>query len=87
MNYEDEVKAIQAGKPVKDRTNQENLKLEIRDCINKWSAENGSNTPDFILAEYLIDCLKAWDKNLMRREEWYQATPKDLTTRDNKEKE
>ena len=39
--------------------------------INVHSRENGSGTPDFILAEYLADCLAAWDKNVRRREEWY----------------
>ena len=27
--------------------------------------------PDFILAEYLTDCLRAFDKATVRREEWY----------------
>jgi hypothetical protein len=32
---------------------------EFRTIINKYSLENDSNTPDFILAEYLLDCLIA----------------------------
>ena len=39
--------------------------------INKHSKENGSNTPDFILAEYLIECLRAFDKTTRLRTEWY----------------
>ena len=38
-----------------------NLRKEIETVINCNSAENGSNTPDFILAEYLINCLNAFD--------------------------
>ena len=34
---------------------------EIRAVITKHSKENGSNTPDFILAEYLVRCLEAFD--------------------------
>ena len=44
---------------------------EIEEVINKNSLENGSDTPDFILAEYLVGCLKAFDKAVMLRRNWY----------------
>jgi len=44
---------------------------DIRTAINCNSAENGSNTPDFILATYLADCLEAFDKATRQREAWY----------------
>lgn len=47
------------------------LRRDIEHALNKASAENNSNTPDFILAEYLLDCLTAFDKGVTRREEWY----------------
>lgn len=47
------------------------LSSELASLLNKYSKENGSNTPDFILAEYLIHCLKAWDCAVQSREEWY----------------
>ena len=47
------------------------LRKEIEQAINKNSLENGSNTPDFILAEYLTDCLRIFDKAVNKREEWY----------------
>ncbi len=50
------------------------LRLEI--LINQYSMENGSDTPDFILAEYLSNCLKNFDATLKQREEWYGRTPK-----------
>ena len=37
---------------------QSRLRIEIEQAINRHSIENGSDTPDFILAEYLIDCLR-----------------------------
>lgn len=49
-----------------------NLRKQIESAINANSAENGSNTPDFILAEYLTDCLAAYDKAVLKRSEWYQ---------------
>ena len=50
---------------------QSRLRKDIEQSINKHSIENESNTPDFILAEYLTDCLRAFDKATVRREEWY----------------
>jgi len=47
------------------------LENEITELINKHSAENGSNTPDFILGEYLINCLKSFDKAVKIRDKWY----------------
>jgi hypothetical protein len=47
------------------------LHEEIRAAINRSSAENGSDTPDFILAEYLLGCLAAYDKAVTAREKWY----------------
>ena len=44
---------------------------EIRAVINRNSAENGSDTPDFLLAGYLNDCLITWDKWVAARERWY----------------
>ena len=41
------------------------------ETINRNSAENGSNTPDFILAEYLTDCLTAFDRAVTLRCRWY----------------
>lgn len=48
-----------------------NLRTQIEHAINANSAENGSDTPDFILAEYLTDCLAAFDKATQAREKWY----------------
>lgn len=34
---------------------------ELESLINRHSMENGSNTPDFLLAGYLQSCLDAFD--------------------------
>jgi len=44
---------------------------ELEDLINKHSLEGGSNTPDFILAEYLKQCLETFNMCIQRRENWY----------------
>ena len=35
--------------------------------------ETRSNTPDFILARYLTDCLEAFDRATVRRDEYYDG--------------
>ena len=39
--------------------------------INKYSMENRSNTPDNILAEYLVSCLDVFNRTVAQRETWY----------------
>ena len=51
------------------------LRQEIAAAINRHSAENGSNTPDFILAEYLTDCLAAFDKAVNMRSRYFTSGP------------
>lgn len=50
------------------------LRLEV--LINEYSMENGSDTPDFILATYLNECLLNFDATVKRREEWYGRQPR-----------
>lgn len=52
------------------------LRRDIEHVINCNSAENGSDTPDFLLAEYLADCLVAFDKAVLAREKWYGRDPR-----------
>ncbi len=47
------------------------FRKELETVINKHCQENGSNTPDFILAEYLESCLYSFDCAVNAREKWY----------------
>jgi hypothetical protein len=47
------------------------FKSALGTLINEHSMENNSNTPDFILADYLVACLKAYDDAISRRGQWY----------------
>ena len=42
---------------------------DLTATLNSHSAENGSDTPDYILAEYLLSCLSAFDKATRHREQ------------------
>lgn len=44
---------------------------ELECLLNSHGQENESNTPDFILAEYMTDCLKAFNTTCKKREKWY----------------
>lgn len=44
---------------------------ELKSLLNRHSKENGSDTPDFILAKYLEGCLDAWNSAVKDREKWY----------------
>jgi hypothetical protein len=50
---------------------EEGFRPALESLINRHSQENGSNTPDFILATYLTACLDAFDAAVVRREQWY----------------
>lgn len=47
------------------------FQTELEQLINRHSQENASNTPDFILAQYLMICLSAWNITTLQRETWY----------------
>jgi hypothetical protein len=50
---------------------QNTLRDDIENAINSHSAENSSDTPDFILAQYLVRCLEAFDQAIRQRDIWY----------------
>lgn len=54
------------------------FRKELETLINSHSLENASNTPDFILAEYLENCLKAFDYAVLQRTSWYRKEKEDL---------
>lgn len=45
---------------------------ELETLINKHSVENGSNTPDFILAEFLQNTLNAMEVATKNRDKYYR---------------
>jgi len=55
------------------------FRKELEILINKNSIENGSDTPDFLLAEFLNDSLITFDKAVNKREAWYGRTKKEAS--------
>ena len=56
--------------------NATQFEKDLETLINANSMESESDTPDFILAEYLRGCLALFGKTVRRREEWYGRTPR-----------
>lgn len=50
------------------------LKDELTALLNKHCRENASNTPDFILAEFMLTSLAAFEHASRSREKWYDRT-------------
>lgn len=49
---------------------------DLRALLNRYCVENESNTPDFILATYIQDCLDAYKRAVNHRERWHgRAAP------------
>lgn len=46
---------------------------ELQELVNKHSKENDSDTPDFILAQYLNNCLTNFNLAQQQRSDWYSG--------------
>ena len=51
------------------------LEKDLAAVLNAHSRENESDTPDFLLAEYLLGCLAAYEKAARARDKWYGLAP------------
>lgn len=51
---------------------------ELKYLINKYNLEERSDTPDYILAEYMFNCLQVFEKATESRQAWHgmdQSSP------------
>jgi hypothetical protein len=58
--------------PTQENIEKPDFVHALSSLINSYSKENGSNTPDFVLAEYLEGCLKDFDAATNQRTNWYK---------------
>ena len=49
--------------------------------INSLSMENGSDTPDYLLAGYLTACLMNYEKIVKERDKWFGFEPSNRVER------
>lgn len=67
------IRALQptAAAQVLQEAQDNDLEHALASALNRFSAENESNTPDWILAQFLLGCLAAWNRGTQQRETWY----------------
>jgi len=51
--------------------NKDKIVCGFAEVINKYRLENISNTPDYILGEYLFDCFENFNDAVKRRRDWF----------------
>lgn len=49
------------------------FRQELEHLINKHSMENESNTPDWILATFLMSCLNTFNCAVNERTKWFEV--------------
>lgn len=47
------------------------FRQELSELLNRHSMEGASDTPDFILANFMTGCLRSFDEAVQSRENWY----------------
>jgi len=60
--------------------NKEMFRAELEVIVNKYSMENSSDTPDWIIADYLVSCLDSFNWSVGAREKWYDREPEEIRT-------
>lgn len=63
-------------------TRQVQFAQRLEQLINRHCMEAASDTPDFILAQYLLACLANWNTCVRLREQWSGRPSKVLTAKD-----
>ena len=51
------------------------LEQEIETLLNKNCIDNDTDTPDFILAKYLMNCLEVYKETVAARDKWFGFDP------------
>jgi len=57
------------------------LERELAALLNRYSIENESNTPDFILAKYVRACLLAYAEAVQETSRWHLPPDVDSATK------
>lgn len=67
MNKEELIKKFKA----KIEANSKELEKEIENLMNKYNIDTITDTPDFIIAEYLMTCLRNYLVTKNKVEKWF----------------
>ena len=59
---------------VEERQDYQEIVMDLAKVINKYSLEQESQTPDYILAEYMLKSLSDLNRLMRDRDYWYFGT-------------
>lgn len=59
---------------VEERQDYQEIVRDIAQVVNKYSLEQESQTPDYILAEYMLKSLSDLNRLMRDRDYWYFGT-------------
>jgi len=62
------------GEAVKDSPTISHFEHDLAGLINKYSLENETNIPDFIMANYLVRCMEALRYTVVKTHNLYEGT-------------
>ena len=61
------------------------FRTELIKLVNRFNLEAESDTPDFMLADYMLLCLRAFDEATRLRDRWYgNSKPRPATQKEGK---
>lgn len=66
-----DVQAEAVGEPAEPH---DTFEKELKNLLNRHSLEGGSDTPDWVLADYLVACLAVFDSATKKRTGFYSVT-------------
>ena len=53
----------------------QSLQKAIEGVLNRYSREAPSNTPDYVLAGFLMGCIETWERHVVMRDKWHDFVP------------
>lgn len=59
---------------IEERQDYQDIVRDIAQVVNKYSLEQESQTPDYILAEYMLKSLSDLNRLMRDRDYWYFGT-------------
>ncbi len=66
MSSDEMVQPVDCGEP-----DSLDFQSELCSLLNLYNKEGNSNTPDWILRNYIINALNAFNSAVVEREKWY----------------
>jgi hypothetical protein len=59
------------------------FKKELTDLINKFSLDNKCNTPDYILCDYILNCIENYYNTTRKKDEYSKIKDTQLQNKEN----